>query len=119
MNEPVQTSEDGAPIYLIADVYDRDDYEEVVLDPDYGYYATREEADAFANGHNGPIQAKWQLQMDDYTSRRAAWDEREAQAKALGFKNPDFTPYPPNGPYGLVRVIEVKQITRDEQGHSA
>ena len=84
-------------IYVVAELNDRWDdgdlYEEI--DPDYGYFTSRDEAQQLVDSFNAPILERQAHRMDVYEAQVQAWTNKNNEARKLGFSNPDYYPINP------------------------
>ena len=98
-------------IYLIAfQTYidpDRPHWLDETVNEDYGYFTTREEAQAFADQLDSEPQARYAEKKAAYDKAVKRWDRKQARAAAQGFSNPDFHPSAPEKPLPHV-VVGVK-----------
>lgn len=84
-------------IYVIARQLRHNSYDGphvIEVDINYGYFVTRDAAEAFAADlDKGPME-RYLAQVAAYEKAELAWEQKQARAAALGFANPDPTPFP-------------------------
>ena len=108
-------------IYVIAeqrrhDSYDGRPWTEEEIDPDHGYFPTRDAAQAFADSLDaGPLK-RHREQVAAHEKKVRTWERKQARAAKLGFANPDDRPVSYLDQPLPHLVIEVRPAAENDEG---
>ena len=99
----------NSTIYTVADMYDKWDDGDIQpdIDPDHGYFTTRDEAQQYVDSLNAPILDRQAHRMEVYEAQVQAWTKKSNEARKLGFGNPDFYPINPGPLRPGFAVVEI------------
>lgn len=79
-------------IYVIADEYRYDDRDgrstsDTVINEEYGFFLSAEDAEAFVESQNGPSREAYQLELDRYREREREEVAKVERARDAGFSH--------------------------------
>lgn len=108
-------------IYLVGKSeyqHDAGYYTEAELDEDQGYFTDQEAADVYVASLNAPLQARYQQALDRYHQAEADWEEKDRQARLLGFRaERPYWSYPSNPTrYEVIEVMPHAAPKEDDRG---